>query len=375
MISDFLRDSDKVYITLNKTQHISNANGAPQRSQWSSLAFNKSRQDIESVENNNIDSDEEVDNQSELMIDIESKANFMRILFSSSMINVKLLEEKVDKMWSDTVRMGSLKISHEEHAKIKGIFVKNWDLVLELFNVFAPSGRLDQSEYQHFVESIQLFGETLNSNISHIYSKTCSCIDSTSDISFMGFWLLLLHLAQARFHDIYFSKSNIMNAYMCLKELFDRYIIPFAESYSLNAVLKGAFCSTKFLHSIRGKNDQLFNLFQRYLGKSKDLPTTLKFEIMAEVLFDAKLQSEEDFERTKALLKEIRMGTLHDREMDVSQTYDFNFGEFVEAICRAGYFRYRGEESGDFERLFELGIDSAIHLLSKPESTVRKYYY
>ena len=321
------------------------------------------------------DSDEEDDHiESESDTNTkESKANFMRILFSSCIINKNKVAQSVEKMWRN-IATRSLNVTAADAMKVKEVFTANWDLISELFDMFSPSGNpMDFSTFQRFIVNIQLFGESAVSNALQIFTK--SCVTSPDGMDLHGFCLSLIHLAQTRFHDIFFSKSDIMDGCSCLKEMFKRYIRPFAESYSFNAVLKDAFCSTNFMSEIRSKNDQLFLLFQRYLGKSKDLPTKLKFEIMSEVLFDCKLQKEEDFEGTKSLLKAIRKGSLNERENTTG--YDFNFGEFVESIARSGCSRYRGtdDQSNEFEKFFMMGIDAALLLLNKHESSIRKYYY
>lgn len=379
LLSSFVGDGDKVYISLQNSLSIDRISGTPQKSDWKDFAFKKS-----SVEEVREDDNEDNDNDGSVDLrDEHSRANVMRILLESQMINNKLLRNTVNVLFTGLSQV-FLKIDSIEMNDIRECFCLNWDLIREIFESYSPADTMTIDEFAQFVTDANIFSDAVLETINDIYRRSLLSLERLNSensnsvrecIDFQGFAISLIYIAQFRYHDIFEKQIRSKSGADAVKLLFGNYVKPLGELRSYNAILKEAFCNSSILSALREHVDNLYLVYQRYLSKARDIPVVLKLEIMSEVLFDAKLQDDDDHGATTRLFRGVRKGTLFPRE--VTKDLFFTFPEFVEACCRAGYNKLsKNHDSGrmDYKSLFLQGAQAVVDVLNKPPSNIKRYY-
>lgn len=372
LINDFLRDGDRVYVVLND-KHTTSSRGLPTNTEWYSLAFKNT--DSRFNEDLDKEGDEEEEKESSSMKDmIESKARFMQLLLRPIMINHKAIMHEVNVLWESFLLPCFPQLQKLNHS-LQELLILNWDLLREVYLRFSADGIIDKTSYYQFLTIVGLTQRINEAQSAEIYDNTLHCCRELShEMKYNEFLASLILLSQYCFHDTFVKDSLIISGVSAVSTLVDKYITPFAAREKMNAYIKRVFCSSRYLSKLREKHDRLFEVFQIYLCKSKDLPTTLRCELMAEALSDARLQKKDNVDAARSYLSVVRLGTLCGRE-DFTIP-EFNFAEFVESVARAG-LKWKSssnkksvsDESDDLDKMYEdafmVGIDAMIAILDR----------
>jgi hypothetical protein len=374
LINDFLRDGDRVFVTLND-KHKTTSRGLPKNTEWHSLAF----KNTDSHFNENIDEESEDEDDSETPAQIgmiESKAQFMQLLFKPIMINQKRIIHEVTVFW-ESYLLRCFPQLQKLNNSLKELFGLNWDLLREVYLRFSAGGQIDKTSYYQFLCAIGMDERISEAQADRVYDNALvSCQPMQADsMKYDEFLASLVLLSQYSFHDTFDKESFFVSGISAVNTLMDSYVIPYAAREKMNAYIKRVFCSSRFLSKLRAKHDRLFEVFQIYLCKSKELPTTLRVELMAEALFDAKLQNKDNLDATRSYLNALRIGSLYSRDEFTSS--EFTFAEFVETVARAGLKLKSNQKSpvvaedsyDDVNMLYEdsfmTGLDMTISILDR----------
>lgn len=406
LIYDFCRDNDEVKVHLIDTQVLGLSTGIPQKSQWADLAF--SSKSAATDENG----DSAVINQklggnstgsSIVSTDVHTygaqsqmaRAQFMRILFKSQMPNPSAVTEKVSIIWK-TVQKAMPGMTEEDEREIIDVVCGYWDMISEIFTYFAritrgTGGKLPQEGFYKILFEGKVFDETiLDVSYARIFARACAAAENgDAQLSIGGLLVAFILITQTKYNDTYDADNEIHSPSLGLQDIFSNYLTQVAERMEMKSVLKETFVSTHVLNQVREWHDDLFAVFNKYAGRSRELPSSLSYKDMTDMLYDAGMTeaSETDtkgypisFEMTTAenLLTEVRQGTINGRKIiepviegnsaeedqsglpdDVIPENEFTYPEMVEAICRHAFNRYRGtkpdEETGECDYLDYVG--------------------
>ena len=283
---------------------------------------------------------------------LKANALFMRLVLQSQMINEKKAAHLMHTTWE--IIGGCIpQLNPSEVDKVKEVFATNWDLILELFHHYAPSGYMNQEEFTAFMDESEMFGVVdAATQIAKVYSRTLKY--TAADESTFNFSCLLVALivcAQIKYNDTMNSKGGgIKRSYEAVFDLFENNFIPLSEHLSLKATLKNEFCSDPCMAKTRELYESLLQMFNKYALKTRDVAYTLPFEEVAELFHKSGLLDKPDnLQPIKDLFEEVRLGTIYGRELQTNAEDDFPenefaFPEFLEATARAGFRRFHGVE-------------------------------
>jgi hypothetical protein len=373
LISDYLQDGDQVFVHLQSRQHVEGSKKMAIHTQWSTLAFTNST--VNGDGGSSVVTEEELgeaginaigivddDEEGDSLEQIKAKADFMRLVLSTQMINYKFISHQVDSLWTTNVAPSMPKLAPAAAAEIKLIFKQNYDILKELFAHFTPDGALSLENLTQMLAELAIYNERDLALLGpRIHSRTCLAVakgqglgaeDADMTLPFGSFLVALILISQSRYNDIYERSGRIDKASDALDRLVSNDIIPFAERLDFGSILKRAFCSDECLSVIREYHDNTFLAFQKYALKSQELPITVRMDHMAEMLVDGKLNRTAPpmvINEVKAAFAAVRKGSIFGREppqpkksafdIPISEE-EFTFPEFVEASAYAGFFKF-----------------------------------
>lgn len=366
-IIEYMKEYDSVYVTLAKLLPANEA---------TSLVI-KHNADIisQDYDNNN----EIFDNAS-----AQSSVNYMKIMLKSQLFDNIQLHNQARNIFN------KINILFPKLIDIKDDFIdclsNNLDLCREIFGYFSSNKNyLTLEEVQNFVDSCSIF-EIYNDSpnvTSRLFNKTLklSQVDG-NELDFNSFFVLLLLLSQSRFHDTFEKESRSLGLIDAFNSLIIKFIKPFALTKNFVAELKGIFLSQGNLLFVNSIFESLYQVYDRYKNKAVDLPNTLKYQILSELLYDSHLQEEDDFESTKLLFKYVTSGTLNGRDQSIAEL-EFTFAEFIEAVSYAGYFKFYVHDptlslASTIQNIiisYKKGLEYSLKTMNKPDNGIKKYYY
>ena len=369
---DWLKDGDSVYIGLQDSQNILKSTFSPSKSKWSSASFEHGSHTSLGTEGSDEEDADEGDS-AEATERRLGKANFMRIMLKSQMINHRLIENQVHLAWQSSFKVAMPLLKAHDADGIRLVLEQNWDITTELFRVFAPDGPMTSEGHYQVCEAIQLYPTQDMAKLARRNFEKSQRACKAENINYMNFSAfsisLVLH-SQSRFHDRSDSDVTSLLCVDSVKELYSRCIRPWAKTTAISAYLKEEFCKDNFLASIRDLSEDLFKLFQKYASKSKDVPNSLELVHLTELLSDAKLQpgGAPGLAQSRDLLNAVRSGSIFS---DISQvdSLEMRFPEFVEALARAGFFKFNIGSTSNADVYMMKGIRSCLDYKPEPPST------
>lgn len=312
MLSDFLRDGDSVILRLGDKLSVESKSGAPVLSKWATVAFTSSAHENED-DGDEMEHDHDETDPAE-RINIKSKAEFMKLVLCSQIVNQKKIDHLVNSHWP-TITTAMPQLCANDTNQFRIVFQRHWSTMLELFQLFADEGRMNAEKFRIFLDEISLFSMKDSIALTNkVHARTCRATQSTGHLDIGSLMVALLLCAQLRHNDTLEHKSHVKSSADALEEIFERNIMGYAERQGLPSVLKGYFNSDEFLFGIREYHTDLLSVYESYAVRSHELPTSLQSENMAELLFDAKLQSEGDVKRTQQLFADVRKGIIIGRQ-------------------------------------------------------------
>lgn len=392
MINYYLRDGDEVTINLADKQCIRGINGSPKKTKWTSALYSSTilgefKQEDKEPEENDEDEDEDEDGEDEEEDDDEyenglgygrsnadtvamkmqqrndrqttivAKADFMRLILQSQMVNKKKTAHFIETEWSKVSRfIPNLKA--DQNYLVTEIFIAHCDVLFELFQVFSPEGSFLLKDFVVFFEDCDVFPvATCAFHANKIYFRICKFMKvDEKGFSFGCFLASLLLSAQLKYIDTLDNNTpSFKDSKGALTELIEKKILPICSNLQQKSVLKEEFCTDECLSSINDSYQGLRSVFDKLAAKVRDIPSTVPIEDIREVMYVANLtddkEPDKDFpdqDLTPTLLKTVRLGTLYGREPEDPEDEpldidEFTFNEFVEAIARAGFYRFNGK--------------------------------
>lgn len=395
LLSDFLLDGDQVTIYLTCDQRINpTTSSVPRHSKWASLAFTTSpdamkyldgddEEEEDGYEEEGTENDGEIDESERaerslraaqaLELKITGDAKFMRLVLQSQMLDINAMNRHLNTQWKYVVQ-ALPNMDDDKKDSLKEIFRTHWATLIEIFDLFkstdisTPSSTImSVDKFESFLSDAGIFSArdvpVLGPRIYQRAFKAWSNVaakafddngggggsGSSDGLGLGGFLLSLILCAQNRHNDT-FEKNSASATRQCheaLSTIFVENILPLVERLESPGYLKSLFASDTFLHSIRHSHNELFLVFNKFALRKRELPTSLPIESMTELLFEAQLQEEGAIEKTKALHNDIRKGPLIGRQLAPGSDYEappedeFTFAEFVEAVARAGFYRWK----------------------------------
>jgi hypothetical protein len=391
LLYDFCRDGDEVRVHLVDSQELVHGTGVPHRTQWSELAFgNKAPAANEGDASPSkrggtggaagvdvITEEDHVYNEQQQ----RGRAQFMRILLKSQMSNPAAISEQVQQAWK-TVRKAMPRITAEGEAEIISVLKDYWDMANDIFSYFAKitrgtQGKLPQEGFYQILYEGKIFpDDILKASHVRIFARACAAAENGDiQLSLGGLVVALILVTQAKYNDTFDETNAIVGPGQGLKDIFANYLKNVAERFEMKSVLKESFMSTHFLNQLREWHDELFAVFNKYAGRSRELPSSINYVDMTMMLYDAGLTEAEEtdtkgnpisFEHVtvKKLLQEVRQGTINGRAVideaaanknggggipdDIIPGDEFTYPEMVEAICRHSFNRYRGTKPDEY---------------------------
>jgi hypothetical protein len=358
-----LKDGDEVVVRLCSKLGVHAASGSPSKTKWSMLAFSTATIDDPYLHSTRSEHIGGYDDESEdtftlvgtankaALASIRSKAQFMRIIVHSQMIDYKRLSAKVNSVWSK-IEAAVPRLKKDDVTDLKSVLEKNWDMLSDLFEYYAEGSYMTSVKFVSLMDEVELFSEYSTSvECSKIFNRTlsyCGCDDASFD--FTCFIVALFLAAQVRFNDTLEAGVEPLSSHEALAEQLHFNFSPLAEKHQLQSVLKYAFASDECLAMIRPMNDELQVVFNRYATKNQDVPTSITVEDLADILVQASLMEEKgSLNKVNTLLQQIHCCTTFGLD-PTSPTVEneVSFPEFVEVIARAGFKKYFDPE-GDNE--------------------------
>lgn len=353
VIADFLKDGDHVFVGLLENHSVSKISGAPHFSKWSTEAFVNSidskvedeGKEEEEEEDEDGDDGEEISSDKERrLIALQGRANFMRLMLHSQMINKKLIKNEVDSVWGSAIAKGMPLLKENISAPLKDVVTSNWDTLKELYRHFAPDGSMTEENFNSFCSNTNIFySRDLQSMAHRIYRRVCNSMQ-LNVFDFSCFLISLILITQSRFHDMYEKLTPSLDCVNGFEELFRRCIRPWSQKEVFESYLKEEFCRDEFLGAIRNMSEDLFQIFQKYSGKARELSTTLTMDYMNEILTESKLHEDKVHGKAKRLFDHVHHGSIFGRSeasmRENNPPNEYMFPEFVEAVALAAYEKY-----------------------------------
>jgi hypothetical protein len=418
LIYDFLADGEEVKVHLVDSQELSREDGTPTYTKWSKIAFNSKINNND--DNGNEDEEENLGSSTRASAfndignngDIEQgesehvytqqqkngRAQFMRLLFKSQMVNTRAVEESVRSTWT-IVKKAMPKLDKGIENELIQVYCDNWETFTELFHYFTkitngPNGRLPKEGFYRLLSEAKVFPNDILTNLYvRIYDRALTSTDrNESCLSLGGLMVAMILIAQTKYNDTYTVDDesysyNSIGAGPALKDILENYFLIVSERCEMISMLKNVFMSTDNLNQLREWHDELFACFNKYASRTKELPSSINYKDFTEMLYDASLTEaaevdqkgnviSHEYDTAAALLESVRQGLIHGRPIvsgsgsgssgssseekqggeetttnsnsksnlpdDVIPDDEFTYPEMVEAICRHAFNRFRG---------------------------------
>jgi len=397
LLYDFLSDGDEVKVHLVDSQNLSREDGTPLDNEWTKLAFKTNSSRGSAInEGNDGDNNASGSGGSASGADMEisdgdqrytpqqqhGRAQFMRILMKSQMPNHTVIEDAVEGGIWKVVSKAMPKLARPLTKELKAVFVEHWDMLTEIFRYFCkisngPAGRLPKDGFYKMLSEASVYPENeLKDIYVRVFDRALGATDPReATLSLGGLLVALVLCAQTKYNDT-FNESNMdLDAAAGLQDILnDFYAV--AERCDMKSMLKSVFISTPALNQVREWHDELFAVFNKYAGRTKELPSSMSYKDFTDMLYDGKLTdpTETDtkgnpvsFEHdtAAALLASVREGSINGRPErkddstesksssssglpdDVIPEDEFTYPEMVEGICRHSFNKFRGTKPDD----------------------------
>jgi hypothetical protein len=391
------RDGDEVSATLVTSLALERDTGHAQTSKWANEAFSSGNGPIPREDTSGLDLDGEPD--SSTVVTIRSKAQFMRLLLRSQMVDVTLTERQVNLHFRAVLEsMPRLSSGHAD--QFRNIFEAHFLPLREVFQYYAPDELMTKENLIRFTEECELFARDSVMLSSRIHNRTVLAMSrynantnntTPSSYGLGGFMVALILAAQLRHNDT-FECESLASASACaaLQEIMDRNVVELAERMYFPSVSRLVFCSDEVLYGIRLYHVEMFTVFEKYAQKSNTLPTSLKIEHLVECFQAAGLT---DIKKDKALqlFQQTRDPCCYGRNNPANANLEpprfadepipeveLIYPEFVECAARAGAGRFYNnaalglKETGEMMTLAECmlkGIKMVVNVLNPPAPT------
>ena len=312
-------------------------NGLPSETEWSSLAYTVNGTGIGEVkkEEDKEDTlvDKEIVEEGHVYTAEEKRgrAKFMRIILKSQMLDFAAIRIKVMDQWKRISK--NIEMDEEEQEKLVNVFVDNWDMLNEIHERFGTDHNgqkvLLSEDWRKVLDESRIFSEAdLDIYCSRIlktaHAYTAKDKNSLPALDVAGFMMALVLIAQTCYNDRYDKNSNKLTPSQSTRKIFTDNIFRTAERYEMKCMLKEHFSSEENLNNLKEWRDELFDVFNKYAGRTKELPTSISYKDFTDMLWDAKLIDavETDtkgnpvsfeMDTAAALLESVRSGTITGR--------------------------------------------------------------
>jgi hypothetical protein len=369
LLHDSLRDDDVIVVELSNTVPIKKLSGAPNTSEWSSLAYSASQTQLQymldvqeeevaddSDNNGEFESgDDESVISTEKLTEKTSRINFIKLMLKSQLLNVKELNRQVESVYSKLE--GNLKLLKPlEHEGMKELLQDYWDILKDLFHAFQVTSEgvnqnnntntMDMDHFVAFLDEANIFPAVILIQQAHlIFQHTISYFPKNGQLLYFdGFLLALILTAQLKFNDTVHTRgveakalhtvnlspnttrianqpSILWKSHSSIKDfrrLLRDHCLPLARRFECYSYLRNAFVSDNCLLRIRDHYEILQAEFDKESMKTKDFPTTITIESMCDLLHHCELESTistpATINKIRLLLAEVRQGSIFGRE-------------------------------------------------------------
>ena len=396
-----LRYGDQVLINLTNDQRIDFGAGTPNRSMWNADAFTKTGYHSINDDNSRVpgcvhEYFPPVDKGFDTAIQVKAKADFMRLILHSQMINYKVVNDELETAWI-TVNKAMPNINELSHGgqDMKIIFLTYMGTITDIMGSYATmkGNKMSVDGLEGFSQDAGIFGPR---DCKQLCVKTHRRVvtalrDNDNELDLGGFLAALMIIAQIKYHDTVRGGIAVTECgpRPSLQELFTKDILPFAVKSAYTAVLKETFCADEMLYSLRSHHDDLFKVFEKYIARTvKEAASSLKVPDFGAMLSDAGMPRDPDAAKNLAeeLFANVREGHIYGRTYLSSDDgkplrypYDhlpeaeYSYPEFIEATARAGYLQYwsaTGDKS--IPQCFMKGVESAVATLKEKTTDGKK---
>lgn len=379
LLSDHLHDEELVTVELCSKLSVDNHSCIPLHTSWTTMAYTASQERLQTMESMLYNSDD--DSLSILSKDMycplkhstvsfpqpnhkdvnpheQSRANFMKVIVQSQCINQKKINEQLDHHWRIIDR--SLKHLHpDDIPMILQTFTNNWDLLTDLYEFYTKdcNGLMDKERFYRFCEDANVFPIiALTRQTNLVFARTLHYYQpKLSSPNYFDFTCLLISLllcSQLKYNDTLDPKLVTKRSNDAIDRLLFHNLLPLGRRINCPSLLRNAFLQTDVLLKLHDHYDIFQNTFDKLSTKLKDIPTTITCEDFSELMYNSSIQVRNvDVDRARVLLSEVRKGSIFGRDIDIHSAYDtvlanadefpkteFTFAEFLEALCRAGYY-------------------------------------
>jgi hypothetical protein len=323
---------------------------------------------------------------------VQSNSSFMKIIFKSQMINHDEIINIVNTLWNSRIQKLMPKLTEENNSNFKAIFIEHYNYYSELYYYYTSnSNNMTHSQYMQLMNDLGLFDSaTCDKYASRIFNRIHRVSPDEFDLSAMMVSIIIA--AQIKNNDTFdnintISYTNTMKALDSIKDVLENNVYNLAEKLELPSILKGIFSSPVNLNYIhRYHESHLVPVYNKYAVIGKEMPSSLSMTNMAQCLFESGLQAAEDVEGAKVLFNLVRRGHIYGRSIPSDErliipTDEFNYAEFVEAVCYAGFLKFKStilstknlagtDSSLTIEKSYQKGIDGAMKSLTYVEEVV-----
>jgi hypothetical protein len=419
LLYDFVRDGDEVRAHLVDEQSLDeDGSGTPKHTEWATLAYGTghsktaeegTEEGKESASGNSkpkiaakvVGEGEHVYSEQQQL----GRAQFVRILLKSQMLNPALVRSKVEESW-DVVRRAIPNVGSGpgvESALVELVGL-HWDSLFEAYSYFAKkfthtapdagkAKELSQEGFFQLLTELDIFDAAVLKNIySRIFARAAAATSKggSATLTMPGLIVAILLCAQTKYNDTLDSTNDITTAGAALEDILNNYLTALTERYEMRSMLKAVFVSTTFLNQLREWHDELFSVFNKYASRSRELPSSISYKDFTDCLYDAGLTvpAETDtkgnpisfeYDTVEALLAHVRTGSIYGRPVvvtggaaaaagglpdDIIPDDEFTYPEMVEAICVHAFNKYRGtkpdEETGEVDAYYDYAGDLTV---------------
>lgn len=323
---------------------------------------------------------------------IQSNSSFMKIIFKSQMINNDEIINIVNTIWTSRIQRIMPKLTQENNNNFQAAFIEHYNFYSELYYYYTSNNNnMTHSQYTQLISDLGIFDSlTSEKYASRIFHRIQKVSPDEFDLGAMIVSVIIA--AQIKNNDTFdnintISFSNTMKALDSIRDVLENNVYSLAERLELPAILKGVFSGPTTLNYIhRYHEDYLVPVFNKYAVIGKEMPSSLSITNMAKCLFESGLQAAEDVEGAKVLFDLVRRGHIHGRSIPSDErliipTDEFNYAEFVEAVCYAGFLKFKStvlstknntstDTKLSIEKSFQKGIDGAMKSLNYVEEVV-----
>lgn len=364
LINEYIKDGDVVRCVLGSELPVSGI-GSPEPTMWSTAAFTQAGATIDRVDD---EKEDDVDDSDD--VEQESHAAFMRVILESQLLDHKRIESILTDAWR-VVPQIMPRISDETSRQLCDVVMGHAIVLMEIFDVYAPSGSMDFPAFREFVDDAEFFSaRDAPRQISRVFRRVVrGAADGALDLG--GFLASLVLSAQLRHNDTLDEQATFSCCSDALGQLLHVRIPILAQQLNLDCLFRMEMCESENLYEMRHYHNDVFLVFDQYASKmERDLPLTLTCEIAAEILYQSGLiNTPDDVAHVLKYVNKAKSGLIVGRtpleDIDAANVLmpkdELTFAEFFETCCRIGVKEYLGKASDDIEEMTM--ADAMLHAL------------